>query len=37
MRFFDPDMRRLSGFYVLMFAVLLALLAWSIAGAIAWG
>jgi hypothetical protein len=36
-KFFDPDMRNFSGFYLLMFAALLAIVAWGIAGFIAWG
>jgi hypothetical protein len=36
-KFFDPDMRNFSGFYLLMYVVMLTLLVWSIAGFIAWG
>jgi hypothetical protein len=37
MKLFEPDMRKFSGFYILMFALMVALVAWGIAGAIAWG
>jgi hypothetical protein len=36
LRFLDPDTKKFDGFHILMFAALLAIVAWGIVGVIVW-